>query len=386
MSPALQTSVASATCPRVTIDLDAIAFNTRTLAARADGRLMAVVKADAFGHGAVPVARTALTNGATGLGVTSIVEGMELRAAGLVAPILSWLNPLSADFGTAVAQRIDLAVPGRAHLDAVASAAATGQLPAQVHLHLDVGMARDGAAPAEWADLCTRARSLERRGLIEVVGVMGHLGGAERPGDITSASGLVRFDNGVDIARAAGLRPRLRHLAATAALLHEPATQLDLCRVGAGLFGIDPSAAGLRPAMTMTASVVTVRDVEAGTPVGYGHTWTAPTATRLALLPVGYADGLPRCSSGSAHVSIHGRRHPVVGTISMDQIVVDVGEAAVREGDTAVIFGAGDAGEPTAAEWAAWAGTIEHEILTGIGRRVERVVLPASIPWLRGVR
>ena len=373
--------------PRATVDLEAVAANTRTLAARAGGALMAVVKADAFGHGDVDVARTALSNGATWLGVTSVDEALRLRSAGLVAPVLSWLNPVSADFATAVSRRVDVAVPGAAHLDAVAGAAASTGVRARVHLHLDVGMARDGAGEAEWAALCRRADRLEGRGLVDVVGVMGHLAAADRPGDASTAVGLARFADGLDVARLAGLRPRVRHLAATAALLHEPATHLDLCRVGAGLFGIDPSGrAGLRPAMTLTAPVVTVRAVGAGTPVGYGHTWSAPRPTRLALLPVGYADGLPRSCSGAAEVLLHGRRVPVVGTISMDQVVVDVGDLPVVPGDVATVFGPGDAGEPTAAQWAAWAGTIEHEIVTGLGRRVERVAVPALAAPLRGVR
>ncbi len=371
MHPPLATSVVA----RATVDLDAVGANTALLAGRSTGAVMAVVKADAFGHGAAPVARTALSSGATWLGVTSVAEAMQLRAEGLVAPLLSWLNPLGADFATAVAHRVDVAVPGREHLRAVADGAATAGSRARVHLHLDVGMARDGASPAEWERLCHDARVLERRGLVDVVGVMGHLGSADRPGDRSSAVGLARFGLGVDVARTCGLEPRVRHLAATAALLNEPGTHLDLCRVGAGLYGIDPSGrAGLRPAMTLTAPVVTVRDVAAGTAVGYGGAWVAPAPTRLALLPVGYADGLPRTCSGTAEVLLHGRRRPVVGAISMDQVVVDVGDAPVRPGDTAIVLGAGDAGEPTVVEWAAWAGTIEHEILTGIGRRVERVV------------
>lgn len=387
MTPAAQTATWTPSGPRVTVDLDAIAANTRILGTHSRGDLMAVVKADAFGHGAVDVARTALSNGATWLGVTSITEALELREAGLVAPLLSWLNPVSADFGAAVKRRIDLAVPSRLHLEAVASASTAAGRTAAVHLHLDVGMARDGAGPEEWSELCAWASRYESRGQIEVVGIMGHLSGADRAGDETSVRGLTRFHEGVASARSAGLRPRTRHLAATAALLHEPKTHLDLCRVGAGLFGIDPSTtAGLRPAMTMTAPVVTVRDVPAGTPVGYGHTWIAPVSTRLALLPVGYADGLPRVTSGVAEVMVHGRRRPVVGAISMDQVVIDVGDLRVCPGDQVVVFGTGDDGGPTAADWATWAGTIEHEIVTGIGGRVERVTAPARASRLRGVR
>lgn len=372
--------------PTLTADLAAVAANTRTLAAHAPGAtLMAVVKADGFGHGAAEVARTALAAGATRLGVTSVDEALALRAAGIDAPILSWLNPVDADYAAAVAAGIDLAVPGRDHLDAVV-AAAPG---ARVHLHLDTGLARDGAPPAEWAQLCRAARLAEQRGLLRVDGVMGHLACADVPADPSNATGRTRFAWGVEVARATGLRPAHRHLAATAATLTDPRSHHTLVRVGAGLFGIDPSGTvRLRPALTLTAPVVSVRRVRAGTPVGYGHTWTATAATHLGLLPLGYADGLPRSASGPdgrAEVLIRGRRRRVVGLISMDQAVVDLGDDAVAPGEVATVFGPGDDGEPTAADWAAWAGTIEHEIVTGVGRRVARRTVPAHVT-LQSVR
>jgi alanine racemase len=355
--------------PSLAVDLGAVAANTRLLAARTDGALMAVVKADGFGHGAVDVGRTALANGASWLGVTSIDEALPLRDAGLRAPVLSWLNPVDADFGTAIASRIDVAVPSREHLDAVAGAGPG----ARIHLQLDTGMARDGASPSAWSALCRAARHAERLGRVSVVGVMGHLGCADDPADPANAAGRTRFAWGVEIARASGLRPPLRHLAATAATLTDPLSHHTMSRVGAGLVGIDPSGSTrLSAAMTLTAPLVAVRRVRAGTPVGYGHDWTAPRATNLALLPLGYADGLPRATGGRAEVLLRGRRCPVVGRVSMDQIVVDVGSDVVAPGETAVVFGPGHGGEPTVAEWAAWADTIEHEIVTGIGFRVAR--------------
>ncbi|WP_053207261.1 alanine racemase [Jiangella muralis] len=379
----------------LTADLGAVAANTRTIAAHAPGSaLMAVVKADGFGHGAADVARTALAAGATRLGVTSVDEALDLRSAGVGAPILSWLNPADADFAAAVAAGIDLAVPSRAHLDAVAAAGsatapggpAAGAGPARVHLHLDTGLARDGAPPAEWARLCSAARLAEQRGLIRVDGVMGHLACADVPSDGSNATGRTRFAWGVEVARSLGLRPPHRHLAATAATLTDPRTHHTLVRVGAGLFGIDPSrTVRLRPALTLTAPVVTVRRVRAGTPVGYGHAWTAPETTHLGLLPLGYADGLPRAASGRAEVLVRGRRRPLVGLLSMDQAVVDLGDDEVAPGEIATVFGPGDDGEPTAADWAGWAGTIEHEIVTGIGPRVtrERVAAPAVLRRVR---
>jgi len=366
--------------PRLHIDLGAVAANTRLLAARA-AALMAVVKADGFGHGAADVARTALAHGAAALGVATLAEGTALRAHGIAAPVLSWLNPVDADFDAALRARIELAVPGPAHLEAVVRAAAATGRRARVHLHLDTGMSRDGSDPADWPGLCRRARQAELLGLVEVVGVMSHLGCADTPGDPCTDVALEAFRAALGTARAAGLRPRHRHLAATSATLTDPRTRFDLSRVGAGLVGIDPTGSTpLRPALTLTAPVVTVRAVPAGARVGYGHLGTTDRRTHLALLPVGYADGLPRAASGRAEVLLSGRRCPVVGRISMDQLVVDVGDRPTGPGDTAVLFGPGGRGEPTIADWARWSGTIEHEVMTGLGPRLRRTVGRAAVP------
>ena len=362
--------LAPAAC--LTVDLDAVAANTRLFAARTPGALMAVVKADGFGHGAAAVARTALAHGASWLGVTSIEEALALRAHGLGAPVLSWLNPIDADFSAAVADGVDLAVPSLRHLGVI-SAAGAGQIAARVHLHLDTGMARDGAAPSEWAALCDAAHRAERAGTVRVVGVMGHLGCADEPTDPANAAGRAAFEQGLRVAREAGLRAPLRHLAATAATLTDPASLHTMSRVGAGLVGIDPSGSTrLTPALTLTAPIVSVRRVGTGAEVGYGHTWSASRPTTLALLPLGYADGLPRAASGRAEVLVRGRRCSLVGRISMDQAVIDVGDEPVAPGETVTVFGPGTRGEPTVADWAQWADTIEHEIVTGIGARVSR--------------
>lgn len=234
----------------VTIDWAAVAANTRLLAERARGELMAVVKADGFGHGSVEVATVGLANGATRLGVTCLAEALPLRDAGLTAPILSWLDGPGAGFSAAVNHDIELAVPDRAHLEAIARQAAG----ARVHLHLDVGLARDGAATADWPDLCRAAHRLQRQGVLRVVGVMGHLACADDPAHPSNAVGRARFNWGVQTARAAGLRPAYRHLAATAATLVDPLSHHTMSRVGAGLVGIDPSGTTrLWPAMTLTA-------------------------------------------------------------------------------------------------------------------------------------
>jgi alanine racemase len=264
------------------------------------------------------------------------------------------------------------------HLEAVARAT-TG---ARVHLHLDTGLARDGAAPGEWARLCVAARRLERRGRLTVVGLMGHLPCADETGHATTALGRARFAWAIATARGSGLRPPERHLAATAATLTDPASHHTYVRVGAGLVGIDPTGTTpLRGALTLTAPLVSVREVRAGTGVGYGHTWVADRATRLSLLPLGYADGLPRAASGRAEVLVAGVRRPLVGRLSMDMAVValgDLGETAAAPGTPVTVLGPGERGEPTVREWAAWSGTLEHEIVTGLGSRLDRVVRPAA--------
>lgn len=368
----------SATGPRapvLEIDLSTVAANTRHFARTTGGEVMAVVKADGFGHGLCGTARTALANGATWLGTTSVAEAVEARAADADAPVLSWLNPVDADVTTACSNRIDLAVPSGRHLAAVVEACARSAYRARVHLQLDTGMARDGAAPEEWPELVAAARRAEKAGHITVVGVMGHLPRAGESGLPPNTSGPQELLRGDEVARRAGLRPSVRHLAATAAALTDPDTHLDMVRIGAGLVGIDPSGSTrLGSALRLTAPVVQVRRVPAGTGVGYGHTHVTDRATNLALLPVGYADGLPRAASNRAQVVVAGRRCPVVGMISMDQLVVNLGDQQADPDTEAVVFGPGDDGEPTVDDWAHWAGTIPHEIVTGIGHRVRRSI------------
>ena len=357
--------------PVLRVDPAAIAANVRRAHEVSGAAVMAVVKADGFGAGAVPAARAALAAGATWLGTATLDEAVALRRAGLAAPLLAWVLPIDSAWDAALRLRIDVAIASVAHLRRVAEAAARSSLRARVHLHVDTGMARDGAAPADRPALVAAAAEAERLGLVEVVGVMGHLARADEPADPANAAGLAAFRTALDEVAAAGLRPAVRHLAATEAALRLPAAAFDLVRIGAGLVGIGP---GLRPALTLAAPVVLVRRAAAGTPVGYGHTARTAAETVLATLPVGYADGVPRRLDAGAAVQLGGRRCAVVGRVSMDQLVVDAGPQGVEVGATAVLLGPGDAGEPTAADWARWAGTIEHDVVTGVGRRVERIV------------
>lgn len=349
------------------IDLAAIAANVRTLRSTAAVPVMAVVKADAFGHGAVPVARTCLAAGAAWLGVTRISEAIALRRAGIAAPVLAWLHDTRLA-ARALRHDVDIAVSSPGDLALVATHGASA--PVRVHLKLDTGMHRSGCPAEEWAGLVRAAAVLERAGTVRVVGIWSHLSHGGEPGAVATHRQLLMFRIGLDLARGAGLRPDVVHLANTAATQANPAlTRHDLVRIGAGLYGI---GTGLTPAMTLTSRVTQVRHAPAGRGVGYDHLHRTTRRTNLALVPLGYADGIPRAATGRAEVWVRGRRAPLIGWVSMDQIVIDAGPQRVAVGDEVVVFGKGDRGEPTAADWARWAGTNEHEIYTGIGARVTR--------------
>ncbi|MDG4823197.1 alanine racemase [Asanoa sp. WMMD1127] len=352
------------------VDLDAIAGNVRAIAAMTRTDVMAVVKADGFGHGAVPVARAALAGGATWLGVTSSAEALALRDGGITAPILSWLHRVDEDFEPVLAAGVDVAVSTVPHLRAVAAAAARRHSVAMVQLKVDTGLSRNGARGSDWVDLVALARAYEMAGSVKVRGVWSHLADADQPGSPLLHGQVTAFRSAVRLARAAGLDPVLLHLANSAAAISAPATRFDICRIGLALYGAHP-AANLRPAMALRSTVVNLKQVPAGTGVSYGPDHVTQRPTTLALVPIGFADGLPRAAEGRAEVWVGGARCPVVGRIAMDQCVVDVGDRPVRLGDPVTVFGPGpDA--PTAADWARWAGTNPNDILTGIGPRVAR--------------
>jgi alanine racemase len=350
------------------VDLAAIAHNTRLLTRTAgSAELMAVVKADGFGHGMVPVARTALANGAGWLGVATPAEALGLRAAGIDAPVLLWLYPPDHDFGPVLAAGIDVSVADVAVLESVAADAWKSGRPASVHLKADTGMSRGGAVAPDWTKLLDAARRLEEAGTIRITGLWSHLATAEDTTDAGLHEQIRQFADFRHAARAAGVLAPVVHLANSAATLHLPQTRHDLVRTGIALYGSEPVPGrtfGLTPAMTVRARVVSV---------------SGP----LAQIPLGFADGIPWRASGRASFQLHGVRVPVVGRITMDEVVVDIGDLPVRPGDTAVMFGPGTAGEPTAADWARWADTNPHEILTGIGARVVRRYLSHSEPAAR---
>ncbi|MEE6274400.1 alanine racemase [Georgenia sp. MJ206] len=373
---------------RAVVDHAAIRANvSRLREAAGPADVMAVVKADAYGHGLVPVARTALAAGATWLGVAQLAEALALRAAGVGAPLLTWIYGPGAPLDEALTADLDLSASAPWALAEIAAAARATGRTARVHLKIDTGMARGGATAADWQALVVSAARLRAEGVLNVVGIWSHLARADEPGHPATAAQVAVFTDAVERAERAGLRPHVRHLAASSATLTAPATHFDLVRPGLALYGLSPvpavasaAALGLRPAMRLEADVVLVKDVPAGTPVSYGHTYATSGPTRLAVVPLGYGDGIPRHASSAGGVQVAGRRALVAGRVCMDQVTLDLGspDVPVAAGDVAVLFGDGSAGEPTAQDWAEAAGTISYEIVTRLGERVPRVHVGAE--------
>jgi alanine racemase len=362
------------------IDLDAVRANVRTIAAQvAPASVMAVVKADAYGHGALPVARAALDGGASWLGTADLDEAVALRAAGIEAPLLAWLHDPEAAFAPAVLHDIDLGVSSAAQVRAIGACAEAAGRPAAVHLKIDTGLSRNGVAPEAWVEVVELAAALERRGVLRVRGVFSHLANTSPEAD---AEQLAVFERALAIAAEHGLAPELRHIASTAAALSTPRARYDLVRIGIGAYGVTPygdgttpAQLGLRPAMTLRARVAAVRRVEPGTGASYGHLWRAGRPTTLALIPLGYADGVPRQASGRGEVLLRGAKRRIAGRIAMDQFLVDLGDDEVEVGDEVVLFGDPATGAPSAEDWAESADTIGYEIVTRIGPRVPRTYL-----------
>ncbi|WP_249932907.1 alanine racemase [Blastococcus sp. CCUG 61487] len=361
----------------VVVDLDAIAANTAVLRGRVGRPLMAVVKADGYGHGLVPAARAVLAGGADSLGVAVIEEALALRSAGITAPVLAWLNGPGADVAAALAADVELSVNARWGLAEVLAAARAGGRTARVHLAVDTGLSREGAPPGEWPDLVAAAARAQADGDIAVVGLWSHMAYADAPTHPTIGAQVRVFEEAVELARGAGLTDARRHLANSAATLALPETWYDLVRPGIALYGLDPLGGdparhGLRPAMTVRARVALTKRVPAGAGISYGHTYTAQRETTLALVPVGYADGVPRAMGNRAPVLAAGAQRTIAGRVCMDQFVLDVGDDDVAPGDEVVLWGPGDEGEPTAQQWADVAETIHYELVTRIGGRFVR--------------
>ncbi|MFC6884305.1 MULTISPECIES: alanine racemase [Actinomadura] len=362
---------------RARVDLDAIGHNTRLLRDRAGGaEVMAMVKADAYGHGLVDASRAALAGGATWLGVAKLDEAFRLRAAGVGARVLVCLGVPGEPYDKAVALDVDLAAGAPWLVEEIAEAAERAGRPARIHLKADTGMSRGGASPRDWPLLVDAALKAEAAGLVRTVGLMSHFACADELGHPSVAAQLRAFTEMVGHAEQAGVRPEVRHLANSPAALALPEARFDLVRPGIATYGLTPipeaGTFGLRPAMTLLADAALVKRVPAGSGVSYGHTYFTERETTLAVVPAGYGDGVPRHGSNLLEVFAAGRRRRIAGRVCMDQFVIDVGDDRIAAGDEVVLFGPGDRGEPTAQEWADALGTISYEIVTRIGSRVPR--------------
>ena len=370
----------SAACPKAMdrqaqVDLGAITRNVAALRERVGGsQVMAVVKADGYGHGMVPAARAALAGGATWLGTADLTEALALRKAGLTAPVLCLMA--IGEPADAIRVGVDVTAASVAVVTRVAEAAARAGVPARLHLKADTGLSRGGATRADWPAVVEAALAAQAAGRLQVVGLWSHFACADLPGHPSIAAQLAAFADAVAHAEKAGVTPEVRHIANTAAALTVPGSRLDLVRFGGALYGISTLPGGapswLRPAMTLRARLALVKRVPPGSGVSYGHRYVTDRETTLGLVPVGYADGVPRAATGLPLVSARGRRWLIAGTVCMDQFVVDFGDEPVTAGEEVVLFGPGDDGEPTAQEWGEALGTISYEVVTGIGARVTR--------------
>jgi alanine racemase len=367
----------------IVVDLGAIRHNVRRLRELVSTgpepapALMAVVKADGYGHGMVPAARAAREAGAEWLGVATADEALALRASGDTGRILSWLAVPGDDHEAAVAEDIDVSAYSVAQLEEIAAAARTLGKTARVQLKVDTGLSRGGAPRDHWKLLFDAAREDEVAGHVTVTGVWSHFACSDEPDHPANAQQEEAFREALGLAAAAGLEPELRHLSNSAGALFRASARFDLVRFGIATYGLTPAPGvagaadlGLRPAMTVRGRVVMAKDIEQGAGVSYGHTFVAERPMRVAVVPLGYGDGIPRHASSTAAVQVRDRRCPVLGRICMDQFVVASPDA--EPGDEVVLFGPGTHGEPTAQDWADWCDTISYEIVTRIGGNAGR--------------
>jgi alanine racemase len=367
----------------VEVDLSAIAANVESLQKRAGVPVMAVVKADAYGHGLIPVAQTAVSAGAQWLGVALLEEALALRGARISAPILSWLVPPGSDYLSAIQADVDLAVPSHVIFEEILAAGRGASMRPRIHIEVDTGMTRGGFLD-EWEPFLQRLAEVKDD--VEVVGLFSHFARADEPGVLQNAVQLKRFIEMSDDLNRIGVEPEIHHLSNSAATLVDASSHFDLVRIGIATYGLTPDlkhlgnskSLGLKPAMTLKAKLHLVKDVHAGTSVGYGAIATTSTDTKLGVVAMGYADGIPRLSQ-NAGVFVNGHRAPIMGRVSMDQFVVELGkESTAKAGDWVIIFGPGDDGEYTADDWGSASSSINYEIVTRIGPRVPRIYTPTT--------
>ena len=367
------------------VDLGAIEHNVRVLREHAGpAQLMAVVKADGYGHGATRVARAALAAGAAELGVATVDEALALRADGITAPVLSWLHPPGLDFAPALLADVEIAVSSVRQLDELLDAVGRTGRTATVTVKVDTGLNRNGVAPTLYPSMLTALRQAVAADAIRLRGLMSHMVYADQPDNSINDVQAQRFSEMLTQARDQGVRFEVAHLSNSSATMSRPDLAFDMVRPGIAVYGLSPvprlGDMGLIPAMTVKCAVALVKSIRAGEGVSYGHTWIAERDTTVALMPVGYADGVFRSLGGRLDVLINGRRRPGVGRICMDQFLVDLGPGPIDvvEGDEAILFGPGSSGEPTAQDWADLLGTIHYEVVTSPRGRITRTYREAE--------
>ncbi len=361
------------------IDLAAVRANVRAFGDMvAPAQVCAVVKADGYGHGAVAVGRAALDGGAHALAVALVEEGVQLRDAGVDAPVLVLSEPVPEAAESVIAHRLTPVVYTTAGIDALAKAVARhhAREPLGVHVKVDTGMHRVGCTPARAADF---AAHVVERPELTLAGVCTHFAVADEPENDYTEDQRRRFEHVLEGLRTRALPTGVVHACNSAAALTAPAAHYDMVRIGIGVYGIAPAPAlagriDLVPVMSVKARVSYVQQLPAGARISYGLRYETPRATRVVTVPVGYADGVPReLGQRGGEVLIRGRRHPMAGTVTMDQLMVDVGDTAVEVGDEVVLIGRQGAERITAEDWAAQMDTIAYTIVCGIGPRVPRI-------------
>jgi alanine racemase len=367
------------------VDLGAIAHNVRVLREHARAaQVMAVVKADGYGHGATQVARTALAAGAAELGVATVDEALALRAGGITAPVLAWLHPPGIDFAPALLADVEIAVSSVRQLEELLDAVRRTGRTASVTVKVDTGLNRNGIALGQYPSMLTALRQAVAEEAVRLRGLMSHMVFADEPDNPINNVQVQRFTEIVAQTRSQGVHFEVAHLSNSSSTMSRPDLTFDMVRPGIAVYGLSPVPSlgdmGLIPAMTVKCAVALVKSVNAGEGVSYGHTWIAERDTTVALMPIGYADGVFRALGGRLDVLINGRRRPGVGRICMDQFMVDLGpgDVDVTEGDEAILFGPGTQGEPTAQEWADLLGTIHYEVVTSPRGRITRTYREAE--------
>ena len=363
------------------VNLSAIADNLKLIKSKTDAQVLAVVKADAYGHGLIQIGKAAADAGADWLGTALLEEGIALRKSGIKVPIISWLTPLGEDFNTAINLDVDLSISSIELLSEVVTAGKSVKKIPRIHIEIDSGMSRGGVGD-DWQVFLDQLIKASRSNEINVVGIWSHFARADEPDERMNKEQLATFEDRIKSLATAGISPDFIHIANSAASLTNKGAHKNIIRWGIGLYGLSPDVSNLgdskslnlKPAMKLKAKLHLVKTVKAGISVGYGGTATTKSGTKLGVVTLGYADGIPRNANNLAGIFVAGNRAPLIGRVSMDQFVVDLGiNSSAKTGDEVIVFGDGSGGEYTADEWAKASGTINYEIVTRIGSRVPRI-------------